>query len=65
MTFRKQRRYPPYDIVTELTQVEMAIQWRLDQIRMFYKAIDALRDHKERLVGKQDQYDKYQRPYQH
>ena len=61
MTFPWQRKKSNYDVIRELNQVELAIEWRTDQVRLLYQTIDFLRDHKLRLANKRDQYERYNR----
>ncbi len=63
MTLPWQRPKSPYDVVRELNQIELAIEWRTDQVRLLYQTIDFLREHKQRLANKRDQYERYNRKY--
>jgi len=60
MTFPWQRKPTLYDLTRELNQIEMAIEWRTDQVRLLYHSLDFLRDHKQRIRNKQQQYARYQ-----
>ncbi len=59
MTLPWKREPTSYDLVRELNQIEMAIEWRTDQVRLLYQTIEFLRDHKQRIRSKQDQYKRY------
>lgn len=60
MTAPWRRKRNPYDLIRELHEIELAIQWRLDQIRLLYKTIDLLREHKDRIDLRLEQYERYQ-----
>ncbi len=63
MTLPWQRHKSSYDLMRELNQIELAIEWRTDQVRLLYQTIDFLREHKQRLANKRDQYERYARKY--
>jgi hypothetical protein len=59
MKFPWNRKPSMYDLMRELNQIELAIEWRTDQVRLLYQTIDFLRDHKQRIANKRAQYEKY------